>query len=111
VRHAAFPRLREALTALSPDQGTRYSTDCRRGVVVGEVQAARLAIDAEDGDIVAALVQAIEELAGGVEVETTLIVSAGPFVADVRQSAVRADREDTDAVVQPGAGVEESAVG
>ena len=40
------------------------------GVVAGECEAAGLAIHLEDGDVVAALIAAIEELASGVEVET-----------------------------------------
>jgi hypothetical protein len=47
-------------------------------VVAGEVEAAGLAVDAEDGDVVGPLVAAVEELAGGVEAETTWIVAARP---------------------------------
>jgi hypothetical protein len=43
-------------------------------VMAGECEAAGLAIHPEDGDVVAALVAAIEEAAGGVEAEAAGIV-------------------------------------
>src|SRR4051794_31328104 len=45
-----------------------------RGVVPGELEAAGLAIHPEDGDVVAALVAAIEEAAGGVEGKATGVI-------------------------------------
>ena len=79
--------------------------------MAGEGEAAGLAIHAEDGDVVAALVAAVEEPAGGVEGEAAGIVPARPFFADERQAAVGADGEDPDAVVQPVARVDEPPVG
>ena len=53
--------------------------------MAGEVEAAGLAIHSEDGDVVTALIAAIEELAGGIEVEAARIVPACPFFPDKRQ--------------------------
>src|SRR4051812_37992898 len=80
-------------------------------VMAGEREAAGLAIHSEDRDVIAALVAAVEEPAGGVEGEATGIIPARPFLPDVRQLAVRADREDRDAVVKPVARVDEAPVG
>ena len=55
------------------------------GVVAGEGEAAGLAIHPEDGDVVAALVAAVEEPAGRVEGETARVIPARPFFADVCQ--------------------------
>ena len=55
--------------------------------MAGEVEAAGFAIHAEDGDVVAALIAAIEELAGGVEVEAARIVPACPFFPDDRSAS------------------------
>ena len=81
------------------------------GVMAGEGEAAGLAIHAEDGDVVAPLIAAVEELAGGIEVEAARIVPARPFLADEGQVAVWADGEDPDAVVQPVARIDEPAIG
>ena len=66
---------------------------------------------AEDGDVVAALIAAVEELAGRIEVEAAGIIASRPFLPEERQVAVRADGEDPDAVVQPVARIDESPVG
>src|SRR4051794_38658057 len=56
--------------------------DARRvadgGVMARESEAARLAVQPEDGDAVAALVATKEESAGGVEVEAAGIIPARP---------------------------------
>ena len=80
------------------------------GVMAGKGQFAGFSIDAEDGDVVGALVAHITELACGVEVEAARVVAARPFVADEGQVPVPADREDPDAVVQTVAGIDESAI-
>ena len=59
-----------------------------RGVMAGEGEAAGLAIHPEDGDVVAALIAAIEELAGGVEIEAARIIPARPFFPDEGQVPV-----------------------
>jgi hypothetical protein len=56
-------------------------------VVACEVEAAGFAIDSKDGDIVAALIAAVEELAGGIDVEAARIVPARPLLADIGQAA------------------------
>ena len=81
-----------------------------RGVVPGEGEGARLAVDLEDGEVVATLVAAVEESAGGVDAETARVVATRPFLAQVRQLAVGANGEDADAVVQPVACIDESAI-
>ena len=82
------------------------------GVMAGEVEAAGFAIHTEDGDVVAALIAAIEELAGGVEVEAARIVSARPFFADdTSVSPSGPIGKDPDAVVQPVAGIDKPAIG
>src|SRR2546423_14013845 len=72
------------------------------GVMAGEGQAARFAIHAEGGDVVAALIAGVKELAGGVEVEAARVVPPRPFLAHEGQPAVFADGEDPNAVVQSG---------
>src|SRR5262245_18010338 len=79
--------------------------------MAGELEAAGLAIHAEDGDVVTALIAAAEELTGGIEGETARIIAPGPFLPDVPEVAVRADGEDRDAVVEPVARIDESPVG
>jgi hypothetical protein len=48
--------------------------------MAGEIEHAFFAIHAEDGDVVAALITTIKELAVGVEVEAARIVPPSPFV-------------------------------
>src|SRR5437588_10910083 len=81
------------------------------GVMAGEVEAAGFAVHTKHGDVVTALIAAIEELAGGVEVEAARIVPACPFFADIRQRAVCSYGKNPDAVVQPVAGINKPATG
>src|SRR5581483_276957 len=104
--HVSIPRL----LALSPqveEHDGRGVAD--RRVVAREAQAARRPVHAEDGQVVAALVAAVEEAARRVEVEAARVVPALPLLPGVLQRAVRADRKDRDAVVQAVAGVDELA--
>ena len=80
------------------------------GVMAGEVEAAGFAVHTEHGDVVTALIAAIEELARGVEVEAARIVPACPLLPDIGQGAVWTYGENPDAVVQPVAGVDKSAI-
>src|SRR6266513_5059229 len=80
------------------------------GVMAGEGQAARFAIHAEGGDVVAALVAGVKEVAGGVEVEAARVVPARPFLAHEGQPAVFAHGEDPNAVVYAVAGIDEPAI-
>ena len=80
-------------------------------VVSGEIESTRFAIHFESGNVVAALIAAVEELAGRIEVETARIVPTRPFIAGVFQRAIRADGEDADAIVQPVADVDVFAIG
>src|SRR6266446_3119999 len=59
-----------------------------RRVMAGEVEAAGFAVHTEHGDVVTALIAAIEELAGGVEVEAARIIPACPFFPEICQRAV-----------------------
>ena len=81
------------------------------GVMAGEAQAARCAVHTEHGDVVIALIAAIEELAGGVEVEAARIASACPFFPDTGQRAVWSDGKDPDAVVQAVARIDKPTIG
>src|SRR5437870_161943 len=81
-----------------------------RSVMAGEGEAASFAVDAEGGDVVAALVARIEKLAGGVEVEAAWVVAARPFFAGVFQGTVLTHCEDPDAVVQTVARIKEFAI-
>src|SRR5262245_25115820 len=89
--------------------------DARRiadgGVMTGETQAAVFAVRSEDSDVVPALIAAIEELTGGVEVEAARIVPARPFFPDIGQRAVCTDGKNPNAVVQPIAGIYKLAIG
>src|SRR2546429_3659229 len=80
------------------------------GVMASEGQAARFAIHAEGGDIVAALIAGVKELAGGVEVEAARVVPARPLLAHEGQPAVFADGENPNAVVQAVARIDEPAI-
>ena len=79
-------------------------------VMAGEGQAARFAVHAKDGDVVAALVAGVEEPAGGVAVEAARVVPTRPFLAHEGQPAVFADSEDPNAVVQAVARIDEPAI-
>ena len=81
-----------------------------RGVMAGEFEAAGLAIHAEDGDAVGSLIAAIEEPAGGVEVEAARIVPSCPFFPYEREAALEANGEDPDAVVQPVARIDKLSI-
>jgi hypothetical protein len=52
------------------------------GVMAGEGEAAGFAIDTEDGNVVAALVAAVEEQACGIEIEAPRLISVSPFFSD-----------------------------
>src|SRR5207253_1962358 len=80
------------------------------GVMAGEGQAARFAIHAEGGDVVAALIAGVKELAGGVEVKAARVVPPRPFLTHEGQPAVFADGEDPNAVVQAVARIDEPAI-
>ena len=79
-------------------------------VMAGEVEAAGFTIHPEDGDVVAALIAAIEELAGRVEAKAARIVPARPFFADVGQSPIGSYGKKRDAVVQSIARIDKSAI-
>ena len=79
--------------------------------MAGEFEPAGLAIHPEGSNVVAALIAAIEEPAGRVEVERARIVSSRPFLPEIRQIAVRANGKHRDAVVQPVTPVDESPIG
>ena len=76
----------------------------------GEAQSACVAIHAEHRDAVGPLVAGIKELAGGVETEAAWIVSTCPFLADEGQRPGITDREDSNAVMQAVAGIDEPAI-
>src|ERR1051326_722979 len=82
-----------------------------RNVLPSEVESAASAIDPEGGDVVSALVAAIEELTGGIEVEAAGIVATGPFFGDEVELTVFGDGECSNAVVETVARVKETAVG
>ena len=56
--------------------------------MAGEVEAAGLAVHPEHSDVVTSLIAAIQELAGGVEIEAARIIPACPFFPDIYQGAV-----------------------
>ena len=74
--------------------------------MASEVEGAGFAIHTEDGDVVSSLIATKEKLAGGVEVEAARIVPVRPFFPDERQIAFWANGKDSDAVVQPVAGID-----
>src|SRR5262249_9471003 len=86
-----------------------WITDRRE--VAGRGEMAGFRVDAKRGDVVAALIAAGEELAGGVEGEAAGIVSAGCGFADECDVAVLSYGEDGNCVVQAIAGVNEAAIG
>src|SRR5262245_53244535 len=81
------------------------------GVMAGELEARGFAIHLEDGDVVAALIATIEELASRVKVEAARIIPSCPFFPYERQLAVWANGKDPDAVVEPVARIDKSPVG
>ena len=78
--------------------------------MASKIEAASLAIHLEDGDVIASLVAAIEELPGGVKVEAAWIIPASPFVSDVLQCSVFADGKNPNAVMKPVARVNKPAI-
>ena len=79
--HVASTRHRE----IEEDDARRIADG---SVMAGEVQATGRSIHAEDGDIVIALITAIEELSARVKVETARIISACPFFSEKCQDSV-----------------------
>ena len=77
----------------------------------GEVESAGFLIRSKDGDIVTALVTAIEKLAGWIEIETARVVSACPNFLDIGQVAVWADGKNADAVMQAISRIDKAPVG
>ena len=71
-----------------------------RGVMAGECEAAGLTIDLEDGNVVAALIATIEELASGVEVEAARVIPSCPFFPQEREDAIWPSGKYPDAVMQ-----------
>lgn len=65
----------------------------------GKVETSGLAIHLEYGNVVGSLITAIEELAGGIEVETAGITPARRFFLDKAQRSVLSDGEYSDAVM------------
>src|SRR5262245_39705458 len=98
-----------------PHLGEIEEDDARRiadgHVMTCECEPSRLAIDPEDRDVVPALIATIEEVAGRVEIEAAGIIPSRPFFPDIRQVAVRAEGEDTDAVVESVARIDKSPIG
>jgi len=82
-----------------------------RNVLPRENQPACPAIHAEDRDVVAALVAAVEKPARGIEVEAARIITPRPFHPPEGELSAWTDREDPDAVVQAVARLDEAAVG
>ena len=77
-----------------------------RRVVPCKPEAAVFAVDLKDGDIVAALIAAVEEFSLRIKAEAARIVASRPLFADVLEISVIANGEDSDAVVQTVAGVD-----
>ena len=77
----------------------------------GKLQATSLVIDMEDGNVVTALIAAVQELAGGVEIETARIISSRPLFPDECQFAVCTNRENANTVVQSIPGIDVFPVG
>src|SRR5262245_5265287 len=80
-------------------------------VVAGELKAAGLLIDLEDGDVVGALIATIKELTCGIEVEAPRVVASCPFFAHECELAACGNRKDPNAVVQPVARIDELSIG
>ncbi len=79
-------------------------------VVAGEAKATGFAVHAKDRDVVSPLIAGIQELAAGIKIEAARLVSACPCLADERQFAIFTDRENSDAVMQPIAGIHEPTI-
>ena len=109
-RHRAgiAARLSFCLRKINEDNHGRIAD---RREVAGKGETASLVVDAEGGDIVAALVAAGEELASGVEGEAAGIVSAGRGFADEGEVAILSYGEDGNCVVHAIARVNEAAIG
>src|SRR5437773_9938225 len=98
---------------LSPPRQIEEDNDRRitdRGIMAGEDQAACFAVHAEDGDVVAALIARVKELAGGIEIEAARIVPTCPFLSDEGQFTGFADGKDPNAVVQTVARIDKAAI-
>lgn len=79
--------------------------------MAGEDQASGFAIRPEDGDVVAALIAGVKELAGGIEIEAARIVPARPFLTNEGELTGFTDGKDPNAVVQAVARIDEPAIG
>ena len=79
-------------------------------IVARKLQAALLMIDFEHGDVIAALIATVQKPSRRVEIETAWIVASSSLLADIRQFAIRPDREDADTVLKSIARVDELSV-
>src|SRR4051794_27259175 len=70
-----------------------------------------MTIDPEHRHIVCSLVAHIEELARRIEIKTPRIIPTSPFLAHELQFAVLPNRKNSNAVMQPIPGINESAIG
>ena len=76
----------------------------------GKRQSACLTVDPKNGDIITALITAIEELSRGIEREAARIISLSPDFTLHGQTAVGSNRENGDAVMQAVPCIQEAAV-
>jgi len=70
-----------------------------------ELKRPVLAIDLKDGDVVGSLITTVEIGSGWIKGKTSGIVPACPLFADISEITARANGKDSNAVVQPIAGV------
>lgn len=91
------------LCEIKEDNYRRVSDRC---VVTRKGKSSSFLIHTKDGNVVTALVAAIQETASWVESETAWIISMSPFFPNKLQITIGTDRKDYDAVVQAVSGVD-----
>ena len=74
-------------------------------------EAASIAIDFKNGDVVASLIATVKKTASWVKIETARIIAASPLIANMCQLAICSDTKDANAVVQAVASVHKFAIG
>ena len=79
-------------------------------VMAGEGQSACVAINAVHRHVVPSLIADIKELASRIEIEAARIASTCPFLANQFQLTALANREYSNAVMQPIARIDEASI-
>ena len=107
---SVYPTLRAASSSVKSLEEYNICRCADGRVKPRKGQCTGLAINAEGGDSVTALVATVKEISGGIEVEAAGVIAAGPLFPSPGEHTRGANGKPRDGVVQPIRGVKESSV-